>query len=313
MPQGPISANVSRSASSPLTAFFQKLLRKRQAAWRYLRGGPSHLLMYTFGRFSPVRSAVLFAHRVSSAAPPVSIAPSLLDDVDADQAASLLDSHGLVTGLQLRPETLAELLRFTAGAACFADEDWHKPFDPSDRDSAEQRYSQTIRAGHLAVEGSTKLQGLCADPTLLSITRKYLGCEPAFLGSRIWWNFATAANAEQQMSLGQGFHYDLDGYKALAFFFYLTEVTPTTGPHICVPGSHKTKPLKSLLSLHKGRSDAEIEKWYGRDRQVSICGPAGSGFAEDIFCFHKGGHPETADRLILQLRYGLCNYDKSPG
>jgi len=44
------------------------------------------------------------------------------------------------------------------------------------------------------------------------------------------------------------------------------------------------------------------------ERQVVCCGPAGSGFAEDIFGFHKGLHPESGDRLITQIRYELRDY-----
>jgi hypothetical protein len=46
--------------------------------------------------------------------------------------------------------------------------------------------------------------------------------------------------------------------------------------------------------------DAEIER--------SLCGPAGFGFAEDGFGFHKGASPENGDRLLIQLRYGLRDY-----
>jgi hypothetical protein len=60
--------------------------------------------------------------------------------------------------------------------------------------------------------------------------------------------------------------------------------------------------------MYKGRSDAEIESSYGLERQIVSCGRAGSGFAEDIFGFHKGLHPESGDRLIVQVRYGLRDY-----
>jgi hypothetical protein len=88
-------------------------------------------------------------------------------------------------------------------------------------------------------------------------------------------------------------------------FFLLTDVGLSNGPHIYVLGSHVKKPLKHLVSIYKGRSDAEIETCYGLERQDTLCGPARFGFAEDVFDFHKGLHPERGDRLIFQLRYGL--------
>jgi hypothetical protein len=35
----------------------------------------------------------------------------------------------------------------------------------------------------------------------------------------MWWSFAGPADAVQQLQAGQGFHYDIDGYRALAFSF----------------------------------------------------------------------------------------------
>jgi hypothetical protein len=124
----------------------------------------------------------------------------------------------------------------------------------------------------------------------------------------MWWSFAASADPKQQMDVGQGFHYDLDGYRALAFFFYLTDVGSSNGAHLYIRGSHVQKSLRHLVSLYRGREDAEIEKYYEPERQVIVCGPAGFGFAEDIFGFHKGLHPNSGDRLILQVRYGIRDY-----
>jgi Phytanoyl-CoA dioxygenase (PhyH) len=211
----------------------------------------------------------------------------------------------------LRADVLEELQRFSCTETCYAEEDFQIPFSFSEKAAAEQRYGRKLKVGRFddVLQTNRAIQNLAADPTLLAIARDYLGAEPALLGSRMWWSFASEADAVQQRTLGQGFHYDLDGYRALAFFFYLTDVTLANGPHILVSGSHKQKPLKALVSLHKSRSDAEITAWYGEQRQMVLCGSAGEGFAEDIFCFHKGLHPKSGDRLILQLRFGLRNYD----
>ena len=53
---------------------------------------------------------------------------------------------------------------------------------------------------------------------------------------------------------------------------------------IC-PWKRHEEALRHIVSIYKGRNDAEIEKVYGLERQVVCCGPAGSGFAEDIFGF----------------------------
>jgi hypothetical protein len=42
---------------------------------------------------------------------------------------------------------------------------------------------------------------------------------------------------------------------------------------------------------------------------MTICDRAGIGFAEDPFCFHKAITPQNRDRLILELKFTLNNYD----
>jgi hypothetical protein len=124
----------------------------------------------------------------------------------------------------------------------------------------------------------------------------------------MWWSLAGPADYEQKADAGQSFHYDIDGYHGLAFFFYLTDVGQAAGPHVYVRGTHIKKSWRHLFTLFKGRTDAEIDEFYGPENQVLLCGPAGSGFAEDIFGFHKGLGPESVDRLIVQLRFGLRDY-----
>jgi hypothetical protein len=266
--------------------------------------------MYVFGRFQVIRSIVVWVYR-QRALNTASVSASLVEDVDTNQAVRTLSNDGYSLGLRLCPDALEELRRFSSTTTCFGDEDFQLPFVLDDKDGAEQRYGRKFKVGRFddVLQTCPAVQSLASDPALLAIARGYFGTEPALLGARMWWSFASEADAAQQRSVGQGFHYDIDGYRALAFFFYLTDVKQSTGPHICVRGSHTEKPLKALVSLRKSRSDAEIAEWYGPERQMVLCGRAGEGFAEDIFCFHKGLHPESGDRLILQLRFGLHNYD----
>jgi hypothetical protein len=291
-------------------SFNNKLSRNGNAVWRYIRGGPGHFFMYVFGRFRVIRSTVVWAYKLRSKA---AAAPgaSLVDELDSSEAVRALSKDGYAPGLRLRPDVLEELQRFSSTVNCFGEENFQLPFYLDDKTAAEQRYGRKLKVGRFddVLQTCPAVQGLASDPTVLAIARGYLGTEPALLGARMWWSFASETDAAQQRSLGQGFHYDIDGYRALAFFFYLTDVTPASGPHICVRGSHTEKPLKALVSLHKSRSNSEIAAWYGMERQMVVCGAAGEGFAEDIFCFHKGLQPESGDRLILQLRFGLRNYD----
>jgi hypothetical protein len=279
-------------------------------SYKYLKHGPGHFLMYAFGRFRVVRSFMVWVYSLRTTERLSVARPTLIQDVDVDGAARAIDQDGFFPGLHLRREVVEQLLAFSSMATCFAEGNPDLPFRYGDKEIVERQSGRTFKLGKFlhAFSASPVLQALASDPQLRAIARKYLRTEPVLVSARMWWSFSGPTDAEQQMRDGQGFHYDIDGYRALAFFFYLTDVGPPNGPHVYVRGSHTKKLLRHIVSLYKGRNDAEIESVYGLERQVVCYGPAGSGFAEDIFGFHKGQHPQIGDRLIVQLRYGLCDY-----
>jgi hypothetical protein len=282
----------------------------------YLRGGLGHFFMYVLGRFRAVRLAMVGLYSLRRN-PPLAVAnqANYVQEVDVDAAANTIFKDGFVHGLRLRPEVVDELLTFSSMATCFGDGKTEFPFNYRDREAAEQQFGHTFRLGRYnhAFLASPVLQALATDKQLVAIARKYLRTTPVLLGARMWWSFAGPAATEDQKKAGQGFHYDIDGYRALTFFFYLTDVGMSRGPHVYIRGSHVKKRLRHLVSMYKGRSDEEITASYGMERQVVSCGPAGSGFAEDIFGFHKGLSPESGDRLIVQLRFGLRDYGTGHG
>ena len=279
-------------------------------SYQYLKHGPGHFLMYAFGRFRVVRSFMVWAYSLRNTKLQAGARPTLVQDVDVDEAARAICQDGFFPGLHLRKDVVEQLLTFSSMATCYANGNPDLPFRYGEKEIVERQSGHVFKLGKFlhAFSASPVLQGLASDPQLRAIARKYLRTEPVLVSARMWWSFSGPTDAEQQMRDGQGFHYDIDGYRALAFFFYLTDVGPTDGPHVYVRGSHTKKLLRHIVSIFKGRNDAEIERVYGLERQVVCCGPAGSGFAEDIFGFHKGQHPQSSDRLIVQLRYGLRDY-----
>ncbi len=277
---------------------------------RYLERGPHHFLMYVFGRFGLVRSSMVWLYSRRPSSPALTVSSSLADGVDVDDVVRKIHEDGFFPTLNLRKEVLQQLLTFSSLATCYGDGNEDFPFHYSGRDAAQQWTERPFRLGRYnhALRASSALQALTSDEQLLAIARKYLRTEPVLISARMWWSLAGPADSEQRKGAGQSFHYDIDGYRGLAFFFYLTDVSPSGGPHVYVRGTHVKKSWKHLVSMYKGRTDEEIEKCYGPEKQVLLCGPAGSGFAEDIFGFHKGADPESVDRLIVQVRYGLRDY-----
>jgi hypothetical protein len=284
--------------------------RSYSRSHRYLKAGPNHFLMYVFGRFGVVRSFMVWLYSQRTTKPLSYAGPTLVEEVDVDDVVLRISQNGFSAGLHLRKDVVEQLLAFASVATCYGDGKDELPFRYGDQQFVEQQTARPFRLGRYKnmLSASPLVRALTSDTQLLAVARKYLRTEPVLVGARMWWSFPGPADPEQQVEAGQGFHYDIDGYRALTFFFYLTGVGPSNGPHVYVRKTHVKKLWRHLVSVYKGRRDAEIEKCYGAERQILICGPAGSGFAEDIFGFHKGLHPETGDRLILQLRYGLRDY-----
>ena len=293
-----------------------RIRRYWSVAHRYVRPGPAHLLMYTAGRFSTVRKVgAAISRRRSRAA--TDVAPqeqtSFLEKVNVDEIVARLERDGICGGLCLRPETLNELKSFYDTAPCFGNGLRSQPFLIAQKQAAEDQYGTAFSAGRYLDCWKTcaTIRNLLQDPTLISIARGYLGAEPVLITARMWWSFSADTDSSEQVANGQAFHYDLDDYRAICFFFYLTDVDEQSGAHQCVLGSHRSKPLRFLLSPFKQRSDASIEAAYGRERITSIFGASGEGFAEDIFCYHKGLPPRSGDRLLLQIRYRLRKYGEA--
>ncbi|NJK55677.1 MAG: hypothetical protein HC939_06615 [Pleurocapsa sp. SU_5_0] len=237
---------------------------------------------------------------------------SIFKDTDSEKAVKLIKQDGYYLGLQLSQPILKEVLEYAYTANISIDGKRGFEFKYSNKNQAAKQYNcQIITANYLAINSEClAMQKLSNDPKLREIATKYLGKEPVLVRSQMGWTFIGSKQAYAQK--GETgiptlrFHYDLDDYRALKFFFYLTDVDSLSGSHRCVAGSHKKRKL--LHYLVRSQSDQKIADYYGLESVVNICGRAGFGFAEDPFCFHRGSPPTTAPRLMIQLEFALNDY-----
>jgi hypothetical protein len=128
------------------------------------------------------------------------------------------------------------------------------------------------------------------DPIVLAIAGAYLGTRPLPLRARLWWIFRAdhATTTMRSVHAQDCFHFDLDDWRAVKFFFYITNVGPENGPHVYVRRSHRNRSMLGQLSPFKSRSDRHVIAKYGRDNLIVVQRPAGTGFVEDPFGFHTG-------------------------
>ena len=82
------------------------------------------------------------------------------------------------------------------------------------------------------------IQQLSVDSTFFAIAQMYLGAKPIQDLTAMWWSTAFAREASSEAA--QLFHFDMDRFKFIKFFIYLTDVDTFNGPHCYIRGSHKT-------------------------------------------------------------------------
>jgi hypothetical protein len=161
---------------------------------------------------------------------------------------------------------------------------------------------------------NTDIQQLMMDPVFVGIARNYLGCEPIFDFPAMWWSTAYKKDASPEAA--QLYHFDLDRVKWLKIFFYLNDVTPENGPHCYIEGTHRpgTKSDEILKRGYVRVSDEEIHRDYPESSVKVVCGEAGSMFAGDTKCWHKGTNLKSGHRLVLEFEYASslfgANYPK---
>lgn len=287
---------------------------------RGLSSQPGYTLMRGMARFASARDLTTLARRLAHARR----TPAWLAYCEAQAASSpfaMLDreafvrdlaEQGLATGLVLPSATVSSLVAFAAQTPCYADRQPEHGFLPDRHHEAEVALGKPVLlAQYFNAEAQCPaVAALANDPVLRWIAGAYLGSVPSLVGVNMWWTFPVQASQEDRDRHAHLFHRDVDDFRFFKFFFYLTDVPAGEGAHVCVVASHRHPP-----ELRKGDrwnirrySDAEIAEFYPADQVREICGPAGTGFAENTLCVHKGRTPATRPRLLLQIQFALFDY-----
>ena len=146
---------------------------------------------------------------------------------------------------------------------------------------------------------SAEMQEFVTDPLMASIARDYLQQPVVMDEVACWWT--TTKKAEDADLNAQMFHQDRDRLSFLKFFIYLTDVTPETGPHVYLRGSHRKIPNPLRFD---GRVTDDSVKRAGLWHEVrELTGPAGTLMAVDTIGLHKGKTPIGGDRLALENEF----------
>jgi len=296
-----------------LRNYFQEFWQDSYDFWYELYLGltknPRWLLMRNLGRFEGVRSLLHALSKTHQETNCELKGDSVFTNINLPQVITSLEKESLYLGLNLPQNLVQGILDFAKSEVCYGDRKPNFGFYYLQKEQAESQYEKSFVTAHYfnTAESCPAIATLIHDPTLLAIAATYLGVKPVHVSTRLWWSLATQASGHDRRKAAQMFHYDLDDYRFLKFFFYLTDVDDSMGPHICVLGSHRRKRFTHEL-FRKRFSDTAILQYYDSEKVIKICGNAGFGFVEDTLCFHKGEPPLAGDRLMLQIEYATYDY-----
>jgi hypothetical protein len=289
-------------------SMFSRILARLPVYLADLRDDPKWLLMFVFGRIIPLRRLAAALHR-KTVAPPNT--PSLFQGHDVEGTVRSLCRDGIATGtgLQLPPPVVNAIREFAIRTPCFGNLDRGLAFRFKDHAQAQTAYGCDILVGHFfeKIEDCPQITSIRTDSALLQVAGLYLGSALVVTSSRLWWTFPADSSREALLKRAslERLHFDMNDWRSVKFFFYLTDVDDESGPHIYIKTSHRKKRWRDQFTLFVGKPNAEIVGYYGAGNVAKICGPAGTCFAEDPFGFHMGTVVRRNPRLIMEIEFGV--------
>jgi hypothetical protein len=271
-----------------------------------IKENPRWLPMFALGRVMLFRN---LAWKLTAPPEHVDLTSTLFPEVDVAQVTERLRRDGLFQGLRLPAAITSEISSFARSTPCFGNFDRRMELLAEDHGSVELAAGKAIVTGHffervLDCEAARRVQ---QDPLLLQIAQNYLGGEARVTATRLWWSLPSKKAKDYDLHLASQnrFHFDLDDWRMIKYFFYIEAVDENSGPHVYVLGSHRQRFLRHQFTLLVGQPSEEIERTYGREAIVKLTGPEGFGFVEDPFGFHMGSLAKREPRLVLEISFGV--------
>lgn len=141
------------------------------------------------------------------------------------------------------------------------------------------------------------IQFMVSRPILDSVTG-YLGTVPRLIGARLCWSPPNETARSSQL-----FHFDYEDLRQLKVFINIFETKEDQGPLTFIPAEVSAQ-IQRLIRRVSRVSDERIYDAGGKNKEVKLVGPAGSGaFLDTSRCLHYGSRFNRRDRLVLIIQF----------
>ncbi len=290
-----------------------KALRRNEYVTRFPREG--HFIK-SFGRFQAARklysrmqsmrpSEKICFHPTNREASGLFVSPgseTYFEGLPVEDCVRDLKQQGISQAFRLPERVVDRILSYAHGSRFRTDGGDEKRRIADLQVQRRSGEAMPARAICTDIMGSAEIMSILTDRNIHETAARYLGYRPKLCEVYLEVLFrATASEAEPGYQPFR-YHYDIPGFGFIAFFFYLHAVDEHCGAHVMIRQSHTRKPLRLLL--RSGQSAGElVNAYYDQTLELTVTGPKGHGFAEDLYSFHKVLRPVRNDRLSLQIRF----------
>jgi hypothetical protein len=142
-------------------------------------------------------------------------------------------------------------------------------------------------------------------PVILRAVERMLGCKPTLAAMDAWWSMGGRTPDPDAGSYRDDlYHRDVEDFRFVKLFVYLTEVDKESGPHIFVRGSHRD----SKLIQRRPWNHDEVVAAFGTDAIQTFVGARGTAFLENTWGIHRAYPAKSKDRLIYSVTYTLTGW-----
>jgi len=235
---------------------------------------------------------------------------NLINNYNEKKILNELEKDGISQSIFLDKNTVSKIFDYIKDKPVFALRDPKFGYYLKDQKMMEKKLGKEILlAQYNNMENSDIFSEIVNSTFLLSIAKQYLGPSVKKVGSILWWTFPSNVSEQDRIKHAHFYHRDVDDYKFLKIFFYLTDLKSGDGTHIFVKGTHKPgyKEFFEEGLRVKRYSDEQIKYKYS-ENIYEVLGNAGDGFFEDTFGFHKANTPIQTPRLAFEITYAINDY-----